>query len=237
METGREIEPSAQKPTLDTTIALGDMLLEEYKQAGKSALATLDDRTQLFNNYLFLTAGFAAAAFGAISQLSKDGTVERFMPLIILTLLIIGFLGIVFFMQVLRLRLAYRQSVVAMDKIRDYYILQFQKAVPDIARAFYWHQDLTPSSERLRSISFLIAYVIAFMDSLFLAGAVFLSYQTYLAGDQFNASEPFGFLLAGTVFMLLALVHSIYYRSILNKHFGDGETDRGKRVDYRLMRQ
>jgi hypothetical protein len=231
---------SEQKPTLDTTINLGDMLLEEYKQANTMALVTLNDRTQLFNNYLFLAGGFAAAAFGAISQLSRDGAGERFMPLVILTLLIIGLLGVVFFMQVLRLRLAFRQSLVAMDRIREYYIRQFRREVPDIDRAFLWDLDQAPSSERLRSNSFLIAYVIAFMDSLFLAGAVFLSYQAYFSSNEANISGPMAFLLAGTVFVILALLHSLYYRRVLSRHSGARAIDRLLRNNYldaHLMRQ
>jgi hypothetical protein len=231
---------SEQRPTLDATINLGDMLLEEYKQANTMALMTLNDRTQLFNNYLFLAGGFAAAAFGAISQLGRDGTGDRFMPLVILTLVIIGLLGVVFFMQVLRLRLAFRQSLVAMDRIREYYIRQFRREVPDIDRAFLRDLDQAPTSERLRSNSFLIAYVIAFMDSLFLAGAVFLGYQTYLSSGEASVSGTMALLLAGVVFVVLALLHSLYYRRVLYRHAGARALDRLLRKNYmdaHLMRQ
>jgi hypothetical protein len=144
------------RPELDQSLKIESLLLEEYNYASVTAYQALEDRARMFNLYLLLF-GVVASGLGAVYQFGgpTSNTGSNFIQALIVTLLIVGgLLGFAFFVKLIRLRQAYRESLICMNLIKEFYIQQFQKQMPQITRAFRWRLKTIPAGERFGSVTF-----------------------------------------------------------------------------------
>lgn len=211
-------------PDLDATLKLDNMLLEEYNYASVTAYQALEDRARMFNLYLLLV-GVVASALGAIYQLARpsDPTAAREINTLIVTLLVVaGVLGFAFFVKIIRLRAAFRESLIAMNLVKEFYIREFKRQVPHVEHAFRWRLLTIPAGESIGTVTFVISYTIAFLASLCFAGAAFVLYsfntaQAAAVGLPL-APDAQPFAVAGLVFLIALLLQILYYITRLNKH-------------------
>lgn len=206
----------------DTTLKLESMLLEEFNYAGISAYQAYEDRARMFNLYLLLI-GVVASAIGAIYQVGKpDSSTGRGLQELVISLLGAGSaLGFVFFVKLIRLRQAHHESILTMNTIKEFYIRKFKAHMPDVEHAFRWRLHTMPTGERLGSVTFLVCYTIASLDSLCLAGATYEAYSAFLS-HALATVLPLSInkqaaLAAMLVAVLWLLVHIGYYVRVLSK--------------------
>jgi ADP-ribose pyrophosphatase len=214
-ESGRDV---AARP-LDGQLRLETMLMEEFNYAGISAYQAYEDRARMFNLYLLLM-GVLASGLGALYQLG--GGLQAFTPPLTFGLLFIaGSLGIVFFVQLIRLRQAHRDSLVTMNLIKAHYIRTFTPQYENLQNIFNWRLETIPSDERVGSITFLISFAVAFLDSICLGAAVFFGYTILFVSGGLqkidDASLAIGLLAAAIALVVAAIVQIIIYRRILSK--------------------
>jgi len=214
-ESGRDV---AARP-LDGQLRLETMLMEEFNYAGISAYQAYEDRARMFNLYLLLM-GVLASGLGALYQLG--GGLQAFTPPLTFGLLFIaGSLGIVFFVQLIRLRQAHRDSLITMNLIKAHYIRTFTPQYENLQNVFNWRLETIPSDERVGSITFLISFAVAFLDSICLGAAVFFGYTILFVSGGLqkidDASLAIGLLAAAIALVLAAIVQIIIYRRILSK--------------------
>lgn len=197
---------------LDSTLSIENMLLEEFNYASVAAYQAMEDRTRMFNIYLLLI-GVIASGLGAIYQLG--GSANTYLrPMAIVLLLITGIVGIAFFVKLIRLRQAWRESVICMNVIKEFYIRQFQQQMPGIERAFRWRLKSIPAGERLGSTTFIVCFTVALLESTCFAGAAFV-----LANNApLFAGQVYPYLIAAAVLAGVLLVNILYYQRSLNKH-------------------
>jgi ADP-ribose pyrophosphatase len=208
--------PRADAP--DLTLSFESILSQEFNYANTTAYQAMEDRARIFNLYLLLV-GVLASALTAIFQV---GAIKNYiLPLTFLLLLLAGLLGVVFFMLIIRLRQAFRDSVIAMNRVKEYYIKHLIPHVPDAAVAFHWRLRTIPRGERLGSVTYLVSFTIAFLGSLCFAGAFVVGAQYLQSLDWLGSGLqlPAGTIsaLALLIFLLSILLHTIYYRRKLNK--------------------
>lgn len=208
-------------------VTLESILGMEFNYASVTAYQAMEDRARIFNLYLLLV-GVLASALTAVYQL---GIKDYAQPLTILLLLLAGMLGVVFFMQIIRLRQAFRDSLLAMNRIKEYYIRRLAPVAPDVTQAFHWRMRGIPRGERLGSVTFLISFTIAFLGSLCLAGAfvVGIKYAESQGGWQLiapNLPDTTTYLLALVVLIVSLLLHTLYYRGKLSKKKDDRQIRR-----------
>ena len=212
-------ETRAAPGPLDGHLRLETMLMEEFNYAGVSAYQAYEDRARMFNLYLLLI-GVLASGLGALYQLG--GGLQTFTPALTLGLLFIaGALGMVFFVQLIRLRQAHRDSLITMNLIKAHYIKMFAPQYENLQNVFHWRLETIPSDERVGSITFLISFTLAFLDSLCLGAAAFFAYVIFFvpAGLEKIDGESLtiGLLVAGIALLLAAIFQIAVYRSILSK--------------------
>ena len=213
----RETANAAARP-LDGQLRLETMLMEEFNYASVTAYQAFEDRARMFNLYLLLI-GVLASGLGALYQL---GGFQAFTPYLTFALLFIaGSLGVVFFVQFIRLRQAHRDSLVTMNVIKAHYIRMFAPQYQNLPNVFHWRLETIPSEERVGSVTFLVNFTTAVLDSLCLAAAVFFGYTILFvpAGLEKIDSESLiiGLLAAGVAFVLAAIFQVLYYRSAFDK--------------------
>lgn len=202
----------------DLTLSFESILSQEFNYANTTAYQSMEDRARIFNLYLLLV-GVLASALTAIFQL---GAIKNYiLPLTFLLLLLAGLLGVVFFMLIIRLRQAHRDSVIAMNRVKEYYIKHLAPHVPDAAKAFHWRLRTIPRGERLGSVTYLVSFSIAFLGSLCFAGAFVVGAQyaqdQHWIGPDILAPSGTIYLLALIVLILSLLLHTLYYRLRLSK--------------------
>jgi ADP-ribose pyrophosphatase len=214
---------SDEAPTGDSGLRFETILGQEYNYANVTAYQAMEDRARLFSLYLTLV-GVLATALGVAYQfgIANDSKTRQYFPLIALLLVfLVGALGVVFFLQLIRLRQAWRQSALVMNRIKEYYIRHFIKQVPDAVDAFHWRTTTIPTGERFGSVTFLICFTVAVLGSLafgatFLIGAAYLQTQMGLSStDGLSLAVLAG--LAVVVAALSLLLHTLYFRSQLSK--------------------
>ncbi len=205
--------------TLDAGLSLENMLLEEFNYAGVTAYQAMEDRARMFNLYLLLV-GVLASGLGAVFQLGSS-VHQYLLPVAVLLLLLTGALGYVFFLKLIRLRQAHRDSLIAMGKIKTFYIDQFRAQLPKIDNAFHWRLETIPAGEKFGNVTFLVCYTTAVLGCLCFALATFLLFPATL-GQVVDPLAPqlsgiFPYVAAALVWGLLLLLHIRIYRGAFDK--------------------
>ena len=166
--TYQEPEPAETGPR-DASLRLESMLLEEFNYASVTAYQANEDRARMFNLYLLLI-GVLGSGLAAVYQLG-GGLKSYAGELTVALLLVAGFMGIAFFIKLIRLRQAWRESALAMSLIKEYYIAQFTASAPGAARAFYWRLRTLPTGEKRTSTTAVVCGTVAALGSLCFGGA------------------------------------------------------------------
>jgi hypothetical protein len=112
---------------LDTSLKLENMLLEEFNYASLTAYQAMEDRARISSLY-YVLIGAVASALAAVYQLG--GTIRSLsQPILVAMLFIAGVISFTFFVKIIRLRQAYRESLICMNVIKEFYFA-IQTAVP-----------------------------------------------------------------------------------------------------------
>jgi len=204
---------------VDPTLKLDNMLLEEFNYASSTAYQAIEDRARMFNLYLLLI-GVLGSGLAAIYQLG-GGLHDYTQVLAIGLLLIAGVLGIAFFGKLIRLRQAWRDSALAMNAVKEYYIREFKDLKPSAEHAFHWRLATTPLKNG--GVTFVVCATVAFLEGLCFAGAAFLIAQqvlrsapSILAGVvAVDVVGPVG--AAVIILAVILLLHVAYYRRAFNQ--------------------
>lgn len=148
-----------------------DQILErEFEYARDTTLQANNDRTQVVNLYLILLGGVGSILL-ALPSLGPAQGVDIPRSVFAVVLFIMGLLGLFTVLKLIRLRQAWHDSVLAMNRVKDFYILHY----PELAPAFRWRTETVPAPGRVGTISFDLAALVALLDSLAVGGgAVFL---------------------------------------------------------------
>jgi ABC-type amino acid transport system permease subunit len=137
--------------------------------------------------------------------------------IIIAVLFVIGASGVAFFLQLIRLRQAWRQSALAMNIIKEHYIEAFNDT-PRAAQMFHWRLRTLPKGEKYTSMSFVICMTVALLDSLGFAAAALLALLIWLTpqlgGGVTAGAVSWGIALLVLIVVLLA--HLVYFSRTLS---------------------
>ena len=174
-----------------------DAILErEFEYARDSSLQANSDRAQIVNLYLILVGGVGSLLL-AVATLAPANGVQLPAPVYAAALFMIGILGLFTIFKLIRLRQAWHDSVLAMNRIKDFYVLHY----PEIAPAFRWRTESIPPPDRVGTISFNLSVLVALIDSVAVG-----------AGFFFLPVQPAGLLAGGAALAFLALQGWLYFR-------------------------
>ena len=203
--------------TRDSTLRAESILLEEFTYVSTTAYQAMEDRARMFSVYLTLVS-VLVAGLGLFSQFG--GAATPYLPIVAFTLFgLAGALGTVFFFKLIRLRQANRDSIIAMNRIKEYYIALFRQRQPGLGGAFDWRLKTVPG-EKIGNVTFLVCYTVAVVACLLYAVAVFVLYQQVLMPalglpDEIAGAVPWA--LAAFFFIGSLLVHNVIYAREFNQ--------------------
>jgi hypothetical protein len=85
--------------------------------------------------------------------------------------LLLGLVGFFTIFKLIRIRQAWYESVAEMNRIKEFYIEHF----PAIAKAFAWRMETIPPPGKTWSVTFILALLVAVIDSSAMGVAVHLA--------------------------------------------------------------
>jgi hypothetical protein len=201
----------------DATLNIENLLIEEYKYAGSTAYQAIEDRARTVSIY-YILLGILGTGLSAIYQLSGSSRPYSQL-LVIILLLVVSALSVTFFLNIIRLRQSFLESIIAMNVIKEFYIQQFQQQMPNIEKVFRWRLKTIPSGERFGSVTFVMSYLIALVGSLCLAAVVSLTMRQILRVTDL-VSVPL-VITSIMVFAMTLLMYTLYYHhSLSNRSAG-----------------
>src|SRR5258708_38026913 len=144
-------QASDSNEKLDVSLKIENMLLEEFNYASLTAYQAMEDRARI-SSFYYLLLGVLASGLAAIYQFSEGA--HAIPPFIIVTLLLVAaMVSVTFFITIIRLRQAYRESALCMNVIKEFYMEQFKQQMPAIEHAFRCLLRTLPPSKRIPSIT------------------------------------------------------------------------------------
>lgn len=147
----------------DQTLRLESIMLEEFNYANATAYQALDDRGRMFGIYL----GIASVLAGGLGALYELGNRSAHSEVIASALLVLaGFIGLIFFFKIIRIRQALDDSLRTMNVIKEHYITLFKGTVPAVDEIFRWRLKTIPAGNRFGSLTFLVCLAITVIDSV-----------------------------------------------------------------------
>lgn len=154
-----------------TTLRAENILLEEFNAAGVAAYQAREESGSLVNLFL-LGAGALGTAFGVLA-----GTTSRTNKLTV-TLIEVVVLGVAslfsfaIFARFLDLGREYRENLVAMNIIKEFYIGRLSAQLPQLAAAFSRRLAHVPRRRVLGPGAAVMTATVAVLGSFALAGMV-----------------------------------------------------------------
>ncbi len=181
---GTDEAPSVGKPPSVHTpqeLQAETILVEEFRFAAMLAMRAMEGRDQTLNMYLLVVGG-AASAVGALYQI--DPVHFGTQPLVAVVLAVAALASFTLYTRLVRLRGAYRESLVTMNTIKEYYLSQLTQAMPDLPRAFRWRLFDLSSGESVGSATLLVCLLAAIVGGILAGGAAALASALWILGVQ-----------------------------------------------------
>jgi hypothetical protein len=208
---------TAQSPGGDPTLKSDSILIAAFTYASGSAHEAVEDRSRLFDRYLLIFGGVFVSGATAVFQLNQIGARNFVYPLTIAALAFTGLLGVAFYLTFIRLRQAFVDALIEMAKIKEYYLYVLRYDDPKLGLAFDWKLRTVRGTDRMFTVSYLMAHIVATLDSFCLAGAVFVGAETHQNKNSGNLLSlphtPVPYVLATVVFLAVLTAQLTYYRA------------------------
>jgi len=154
------------------TMKSDDILAVEFDYIAQTATQANEDRARVSSFYLIAVGSLIATLFG--TQFFDSGffttTVDFMLFGVFILLTLLGTSTIV---QLARLRAAWHDSMMAMNRIKDFAV----QRQPDLAQAFLWRTDTLPAKYKKNSISNYQAIEVGVISGItFAAAMLFLQF-------------------------------------------------------------
>ncbi len=216
MQTDRE----ATSITVDTSLRAESLLLEELRHLSENASQINSEISGTYYAYL-IVVGIIATGVGTLqifhTDLRRQGYTATPFFLDVLTIVVLilgGILSFIFLLRFLQLVKREFHGIVAMNKIRAFYINSLKPRMPTIGEAFYKQDD----TKYFSNVPSYICYTISLVGSLSFGGAFYII-LSYIAMDTFFIFK--NLFLSVCIFIVTFFLQLWYYYLSLAKIKGD----------------
>jgi len=145
-----------------------EILIAEYNYIARTADQANEDRSRVSSFYLIAVGSLVAALFSTqfLSEMFDPNTVNIIFTILFFLLTLLGSSTI---MQLTRLRVAWFESVLAMNHIKEFVIAKDK----ELAGAFKWRTKTLPGFYKINSVAFLQTMEVAVISGLTFGAGVF----------------------------------------------------------------
>lgn len=164
---------STNKPV---SVELDELLAAEFDYIAQTALQANEDRARVSSFYLVAVGSLIAAMFG--TQLFDANFFTRTVDLMFGGLfLLLTLLGTSTVMQLARLRMAWYESMLAMNQLKEYMMSENESLI----KAFHWTKETLPPKYKRNSVSYYQAFEVALISGLMFGAAAFFVQQAFFS--------------------------------------------------------
>ncbi|HMB25647.1 MAG TPA: hypothetical protein VKP08_22555 [Anaerolineales bacterium] len=157
-------------------VELDELLAAEFDYIAQTAIQANEDRARVSSFYLVAVGSLLAAMFG--TQLFDPKFFTRTVDLMFGGLfLLLTLLGTSTVMQLARLRMAWYESMMAMNQLKKYMMGENKSLI----KAFRWTMDTLPPKYKRNSVSYYQAFEVALISGLMLGAAAFFVQQAFFS--------------------------------------------------------
>jgi len=159
----------------------------EFDYARETIEQNLEDRRKVVEFYVVISGALATLALAlaqldanrlpSVSQIDSIVGLSGRLPSIVYALIfwMVGVTGVFTLLHLIRLRQAFQDSMLTMNRIKDYYIKQY----PLLSEALRWRSDTMPPLNRIGSITFILSLFVVLLGSMgFGTGMLFVELKT-----------------------------------------------------------
>jgi hypothetical protein len=156
------------------TVELDELLAAEFDYIAQTAIQANEDRARVSSFYLIAVGSLVAAMFG--TQFFDPNFYSRTINLMFSALFVLlTLLGISTILQLARLRVAWYESMLAMNQLKDYMMNEHKSLV----KAFRWKTSTLPPKYKTNSVSYYQAVEVALIGGLMFGAAMFFFQQAF----------------------------------------------------------
>lgn len=182
-----------------------EILSAEYEYIADTAGQANEDRARVASFYLIAVGTLVAALFG--TQVLEAGSNIKTLSLLFSGLfLVLTLLGTLTVAQLASLRVAWYESMLALNQIKEYVISREK----EIAKAFRWRAHSLPPLYKVNSVSYQQTLEVALLSGLTFGAAIYF----LQIGISYNCSLcNWAYTVSGALF---AFVFQLYlYKRLL----------------------
>jgi hypothetical protein len=139
-----------------------DLLIAEFEYIAGYASQANEDRARV-SSYYFVTAAAAVAAI--LGTNLQNGSVWIYLGLMLL-FAVLSFIGYCTVLQLARLRVAWRDSADAMNRVVECYLDKLTDSQVEKALVWFKRKEKLPAEGRVESMAFLLALSVIGADSV-----------------------------------------------------------------------
>jgi hypothetical protein len=177
------------------------IMVAEYEYISHAAFQANEDRAKVTTLYLLTVGSFLAAMLSLQVDLVASQTIS--VALAALFAILSGYAALTL-LQLVRLRQAWHESIMAMSQLKEYYLTRFEEE--SLKEAFAWSRETVPAQFKPWSISFLLALQVTLLGAASLATAV-LFLGRALSGESKAWMWIIAILVALIYFFVLLAVY------------------------------
>ena len=152
---------------MDDRLNPDSILAAEYDYISRSAFQANEDRAKVTTLYLLTVGSFLVAMLSLQADFVASQTIS--VALAAVFGILSGYATLTL-LQLVRLRQAWHESIMAMSQLKDYYLIRFEET--PLKEAFAWSRETVPPQFKPWSISFLLALQVIMLGAASLAAAV-----------------------------------------------------------------
>ncbi len=183
-----------------------EILAEEYEYIANTASQANEDRARVASFYLIAVGSLVAALFST-QLLDQDSNIKTLSLLFSGLFFVLTLLGTLTVSQLARLRVAWYESMLALNQIKEYAISKDK----DIAKAFRWHANSMPTLYKTSSVSYQQTLEVALLSGLTFGAAIYF----FQIGINYNCTTcNWAYTIAGALFAFLFQLY-VYKRFLV----------------------
>lgn len=220
----------APDPPLARALHAENILMQEFNHANVTVYQAKEERARVFNTYLVQMG----VLFTGLVTLE---TIYASHPLNVLavTALVGGVFGgvesVAYFARVFALGSTLRDSLIAMNLIKEFYIQQLKREMPQLAQAFHWRLVGYSGGEQSGKMPFVMSFSLALIGSTFFAFAIslvlFLRKALGLPAGTSVQTTPADIAIVSLTMAISLLTFAAYYAVLMLRH----HAERGLRAE------
>jgi hypothetical protein len=162
--------------TKPTPVEFDELLAAEFNYIAQTAIQANEDRARVSSFYLIAVGSLVATMFG--TQFFDPNFFSQTVDLMFSGLFILlTLLGTSTIMQLARLRMAWYESMLAMNQLKDYMMDENKM----LAKAFRWKTSTLPLKYKRDSVSYYQAIEVALISGLTFGAAALFAQQALFA--------------------------------------------------------